>query len=268
MSARPAPSGRAWTRCAPAAVATQSRPARRTSTGGRADRPSVETPARPGEWRQAVAAQAARRWTVRSAVAPQAARRWADRSAMAAQALRRSRRPTVAAKAGRPAERGVMETEATWRLDRTGRRGRSRPAIEAKKRGGPKARGPSDRPWRPKPPGDRGDKPWRPKPPGHRPTGRGGPSRLATAATSPGGPNRRRTVAVSRGGPRRMRTGGKPWRPKPEGRVGDKPSRPKPEGGSSRPPREKDDQGPPNDRSPREERGRKGGTRLVKKVRR
>jgi len=48
--------------------------------------------------------------------------------------------------------------------------------------------------------------------------------------------------------------------------VGDKPSRAKPEGGAGRPP--KDDHGPPNDRSPREERGRKGGTRLVKKVRR
>ncbi len=89
---------------------------------------------------------------------------------------------------------------------------------------------PADRGWRPKPPSDRGDKPWRPKPPGGQTD--------------------------------------RPWRPKPPGDRADKPWRPKPDGGPDRPKRDREDQGPQRDRSPREERGRKGGTRLVKKVRR
>ncbi len=125
----------------------------------------------------------------------------------------------------------------------------------------PKPEG-GDRPWRPKPPGDRGDKPWRPKPPG-------GAIRPAVAAQA-SRRRRRETLAAqaaigrhlaarSRGGPSRIATAGRATN-----RGGPKPA----EGRRTRPPREKEDQGPPNDRSPREERGRKGGTRLVKKVRR
>ena len=106
------------------------------------------------------------------------------------------------------------------------------------KPGGAEGRGPKDegrRPWSPKPPPPRGDRRWTPK---------------------PGGAEGR--------GPKDE--GRRPWSPKPPAARGDRPWTPKPGGAEGRGP--KDERPLPDQRVRREERGRKAGTRLVKKVRR
>ena len=232
--------------------------------GRRTDRSPVATQARSGAWRQAVAAKTARQWTVRPAVAAQAPGQRAGRPALAAKAVGRSGRPTVAVKADRFGRAASVEAEAAVRRSgtRTGPCGQAAVAAQA-------GVAPTNVPGRrsqkaaidrggPSPLGIAATSHGGPSLPAASPTGRGGPSLRATAPKNPGGPSlggprreavaaqaRSRDLATSPGGPSRME------------RVG-----------GTRPPREKEDQGPPNDRSPREERGRKGGTRLVKKVRR
>ena len=245
--------------------------AARPAAGERTDRPWRPKPDQAA-WRQAVAAKTARRRAVRPAVAAQTPG------------------------SGRPTGPGGQSRRAIGATDRGGQ---SRPTRASSVRGSRSRRLAQRDTDRARRASGRGN-PSRLAPinvPGLRSqkaaTDRGGPSPLGIAATSHGGPslpghNRPAVAAQASGRPRRKTLaakategrgekpwrpkpdgapGGKPWRPKPDGGVGHKPSGPKPQGGS-RPPREKDDQGPPNDRSPREERGRKGGTRLVKKVRR
>ena len=183
-------------------------------------------------------------------------------------------RPTVAAKADRLGRAASVEAEAAVRRGgtRTGSGGQAAVATQA---GSPR---PTclDSEARRRRSTVAAQAPWAiaatshggPSLPGDNPTGRGGPSLPATAPKNPGGPSHRGTGREAVAAQARSRTGRQAlaaqtgWRGRLQA-VGSET-----QGGPSRPPREKDDQGPPNDRSPREERGRKGGTRLVKKVRR
>ncbi len=143
------------------------------------------------------------------------------------------------------------------------------PGPDARRPWSPKSDRPQgERPWKPKgdrPPGDRprkpkgdrppGDRPWKPKgdrPPGDRPWK---PKSDRPQGDRPWKPKSDRP------------TSDRPWKPKADRPSGDRPWKPKsdrPPGGD-RPWKPKDDgRGEPT----REERGRRSGTRLVKKVRR